>query len=137
MSNLWELRVWLSVDENSIKNSTLKIKSEFQKAWDTIEKELGSSWKKWLKEIKTESEKTTKTIWWLNSKLKNLNNELEDTKIWSKRFKELQKEINKTEKELLKVTNKTSKLWWFFKGIWGAIAWAFSIYAIWNFIKWI
>ena len=58
MSNLWELRVWLSVDENSIKNSTLKIKSEFQKAWDTIEKELGSSWKKWLKEIKTESEKT-------------------------------------------------------------------------------
>ena len=137
MSNLWELRVWLSVDENSLKNSTLKIKSEFQKAWDSIEKELGSSWKKWLKEIKTESWKTTKTIWWLNSKLKKLNDELNDTKIWSKRFKELQKEVKKTEKELGKVTNKTSKLWWFFKGIWWAIAWAFSVYAIWNFIKWI
>ena len=135
MSNLWELRVWLSVDENTIKSSTLKIKNEFQKAWSNIEKSLWGSWSKWLKDIKKESEKAVKTIWWLNSKLKSLNAELEDTKIWSKRFKELQKEINKTEKEIWKVTNKTSKLWWFFKWIWGAIAGAFSVYVIWNFIK--
>ena len=117
MSNLWELRVWLSVDENTIKSSTLKIKNEFQKAWSSIEKSLWGSWSKWLKDIKKESEKAVKTIWWLNSKLKSLNTELEDTKIWSKRFKELQKEISKTEKEIWKVTNKTSKLWWFFKWI--------------------
>ena len=135
MSNLWELRVWLSVDENTIKSSTLKIKNEFQKAWSSIEKSLWGSWSKWLKDIKQESEKAVKTIWWLNSKLKSLNAELEDTKIWSKRFKELQKEINKTEKEIWKVTNKTSKLWWFFKWIWWAVAGVFSIYAIWNFIK--
>jgi len=137
MSNLWELRVWLSVDESSLKSSTLRIKNEFKKAWDSIEKNLGNSWKKWIKDLKNESEKTTKTIWWLNSKLKKLNDELNDTKIWSKRFKELQKEVKKTEKAIWKATNKTSKLWWLFKGMWWAIAWAFSIYAVWNFIKWI
>ena len=57
MSNLWELRVWLSVDESSLKSSTLRIKNEFKKAWDSIEKNLGNSWKKWIKDLKNESEK--------------------------------------------------------------------------------
>jgi len=135
MSNLWELRVWLSVDESSLRSSTLRIQNEFKKAWDSIEKNLSSSWKKWMKDLKNESEKATKTIWWLNLKLKKLNDELNDTKIGSKRFKELQKEVKKTEKELWKVTNKTSKLWWVFKWMWGIIASTFGIYAIWNFIK--
>ncbi len=135
MSNLWELRVWLSVDENTIRSTTMKIKSEFQKAWESVEKSLWNSWSKWLKDIKTESEKAVKTIWWLNTKLKSLNDELNQTQIWSKRFKELQNEIKKTETELGKVSNNTSKLWWFFKWIWWAIASAFSIYAVWNFIK--
>lgn len=135
MSNLWELRVWLSVDENTIKSSTLKIKNEFQKAWESIEKSLWNAWGNWLKNIKTESEKAVKTIGWLNTKLKSLNDELNQTQIWSKRFKELQNEVKKTEAELGKVSNNTSKLWWFFKWIWWAIAWAFSVYAIWNFIK--
>lgn len=135
MSNLWELRVWLSVDENTIKSSTLKIKSEFEKAWSSIEKSLWNAWGKWLKDIKNESEKAVKTIGWLNTKLKSLNDELNQTQIWSKRFKELQNEIKKTETELGKVSNNTSKVWWFFKWLGWVIAGAFSIYAIWDFIK--
>lgn len=135
MSNLWELRVWLSVDENTIKSSTLKIKSEFEKAWASIEKSLWDAWSKWLKDIKQESEKAVKTIGWLNEKIKSLNNELNQTQIWSKRFKELQNEIKKTETELGKVSNNSSKIWWFFKWLGWIIAGAFSIYAIWDFIK--
>ena len=134
MSNLWELRVWLSVDDRTIKSSTLKLKEEFKKTWNTIEKSIWSWSSKWLKNIKKETEKVVKTIWWLNRKLKSLNDELDDTKIWSKRFKQLQKEIKKTEKQLSKTWTKASKLWWIFEWLWWTIVWAFSIYAIWNFI---
>lgn len=79
-----------------------KNKKWISKSLRKCRKSLWNSWSKWLKDIKTESEKAVKTIWWLNTKLKSLNDELNQTQIWSKRFKELQMKSKKLKLNLVK-----------------------------------
>lgn len=99
---IWNLRVWLKADKNSV-NSTIIEFQKIQKAGDKIEKSLNSWADKWLKKIKKEAKENVNTIAKLNDKIGLLNKELNTTKIWTKRFKELQKEIKKTDNALSKI----------------------------------
>lgn len=125
---IWQLRVWVKWDTNSINSTISQIKAEFKKAWSDIEKSLNSWAEKWLKEIWNESKKTINNIAWLNDKLDILRNKLKFADIWSKEFKKIQNEINKTEERLSKAT-------WTASSFWSMLKWAFSIYAITAFTK--
>lgn len=101
---VWNLRSTISVDPNSIKEVQNTVKTVFKKAWDNAEKDISDWAIKWLEKIKKESEKTVITISKLNNSLAWTKKMLENTEVWTKAFKNLQKEIEKTEKELAKAT---------------------------------
>lgn len=120
---IWQLRVWVSWDKNSLNWTITQIKTEFKKAWVDIEKNLNSWAEKWLKKIWDESKKTVNSIAWLNNKLDLLRNKLKFADIWSKEFKKIQSEVKNTEKELNSLTEKGSS--WFFK-LTKAFAWFYA-----------
>lgn len=134
---VWNLRVALTVAKDTVISSTNNIITEFKKVWNFIEKSLNSWAEKWLEKIRKESEVTVVTISKLNNQLWQLQNSLNHTEIWSKRFKELQNEIKKTEKELSKAVDTT---WIFQKTFWGLqwfIAGAFAVTWITQLASWI
>lgn len=127
---IWQLRVWVTLAKDSVNKTIWIIKSEFKKAgWD-IEKAL---WTKAIKNLKKDAEKTTKTLWGLNSKLTELKTKLNMTAIWSKHFKKLQWEIKKTQKQIDKATNKVG----IFGKALGSLKWLLAItwiYQLWKSI---
>lgn len=134
---VWNLRVALTVTKDTVISSTNNIITEFKKVWNFIEKSLNSWAEKWLEKIRKESEVTVVTIAKLNNQLWQLQNSLNHTEIWSKRFKELQNEIKKTEKELSKAVDTTwlfQKALWWFKWV---VAWAFAVTWITQLASWI
>lgn len=134
---IWQLRVWVKWDVNTLNNTISQIKTEFKKAWNDIEKSLNSWAEKWLKEIWNESKKTINNIAWLNEKLEVLRKKLNFSEIWSKEFKKLQNEIKNTEKELSKAIDSTwllQKAFWWLKWY---LAWIFAITWISQLVSWI
>lgn len=122
MAKIWELSVWVKVDQSSLNKATNQVKTSFQQIWNEAEKNLDFR-KAW----------TEKTIDWINKKLVEMRKELNNTEIGSKRFKELQKEVQNTEKKINKLSwdngGGFKKLLWVFTWL---FAWLKSLGFLWQ-----
>lgn len=129
---VWTLSIAIEADKTSLNKTSNNIKQKFKEVgWD-IEKAV---WTQVFATLKKEANKTIKTIWWLNEKLAILKWRLEVSKIWSREFKKLQKEIKQTE---LQINKATWQVWWLktaLLSLWPVIWIAFAVQKLIEFWK--
>ena len=117
------LTVEVEVDSKNL-NTNLDKTTKSLKKFDTEAKKTGNSVKN-----------STKTLDWMNKELSELKKQLWQTQIWTRKFKELQKEIDKADAKIKKVTKTSWGMTSAFKKAWVAIGWFFAATKIATFAK--
>ncbi|PZM84855.1 hypothetical protein DLH72_02800, partial [Candidatus Gracilibacteria bacterium] len=101
------LSIAIEADKTSLNKTSNNIKQKFKEVGGDIEKAVGTQV---FATLKKEANKTIKTIGGLNEKLAILKGRLEVSKIGSREFKKLQKEIKQTELQINKATGQVGGL---------------------------